>query len=674
MKTIEFTDPVTSVPLVGPSYEKLLKKLAITSVKSLLYHYPVKYLDRSEIQRISDLVLDQPQTILAQVVEFKNIYTRTGKNIQQAVLSDESGSIKATWFNQRYLSQAIKEGATYAFSGKPKLYQNKLVLSSPDFELSDGQKESVHSGRLVPVYPETAGVSSKWLRSRLKMLLEQVEIPEYLPDDIVSEYHLISLHQALSQIHFPESRESLAVAQQRLGFDELFQLQLQGAFKRFHWHQQRSPFTIHPQHERVQQFIKELPFTLTGAQERAVSEITTDLMSTTPMNRLLEGDVGSGKTVIAAIASYLMYLNGLKTVVMAPTEILALQHFQEFVKLFNKHSIAIGLATSNRKLTKSWDMMVGTHALLFALEKRDDIGLVIVDEQHRFGVSQRAKLEEFGNTPHRLSMSATPIPRTVALTIYGDLDVSILDEMPKERQKVKTWVVPHTKREGAYQWMEEQMSQHGSQIYVVCPLVDDSDTEMFSGIKSATQEYNRLVPLFPNHRIGLLHGKMSGAQKDEILRNFKEHKLDILVSTPVIEVGINVPNATIMVIEGAERFGLAQLHQLRGRVGRGHKQSYCLLFTTKQNKTENSRLKALTQYNSGFKLAEIDLKLRGPGEVFGTMQHGFDTLKLAKLSDYELVNQTKIAAEKLIQADPTLRKYPKILELLSNEHNPIAAN
>jgi ATP-dependent DNA helicase RecG len=413
--------------------------------------------------------------------------------------------------------------------------------------------------------------------------------------------------------------------------------------------------------EKISQFIADLPFILTKAQNKSIKEILSDLAYEKPMNRLLQGDVGSGKTVVAAIAMYVAYLNGLKSALMAPTEILALQHAKTIKSMLEPLGLRISTQTgSTKEKVDKPDILIGTHALLHQ-DMPKDLALLVVDEQHRFGVEQRAKLLKAKKTPHLLSMTATPIPRTVALTVYGELELSIIDEMPKGRKQIKTWVVPKKKRAGAYDWIEKQIRKDRIQAFVVCPLIEESESESTSEVKSAEQEYEYLKnEVYPKLKLGLLHGRMKARDKGDIVDKFRSKQVDVLVSTPVIEVGIDIPNATIMLIEGAERFGLAQLHQLRGRVGRGEKQSFCLLFTSTQYFEDMERLKAMETNDSGFKLAELDLELRGPGEMYGVKQHGFSKLRVAKFSDKSLIDKTNKMAKELIGDDPNLDNYPKL--------------
>lgn len=676
MSSLKLNDSVDQIPFVGDNYRKKLAKLNLLTVEDLLYHYPHRYLDRRQLNTIDEIQADQEVNLIAQVVKYDNIVTRNRKQLQKAVVEDETGKLEITWFNQPFLSRVIKINNTYSFSGKAKIFANKLTLSSPDFEWLGNESyekaQAVHTGKLVPIYPETAGVSSKWLRSRIDHVLKNLDWLDPIPAGIKKKHKLIELELALNWIHQPNAEDEIDQAKKRLAFDELFLLQLQGAIRRIRWHQSRTEHKLTWPEKEVDAFTKSLPFELTAAQKTSAEEILADLQRSRPMNRLLEGDVGSGKTVVAALGLYASYLSKTRGVLMAPTEILAQQHYKELVRLFGSSEVSVGLITGSSKSKPDADIMVGTHALLFQQDLFNQVGLIVIDEQHRFGVSQRAKLEKLATHPHRLTMSATPIPRTVALTLYGDLDVSIIDQMPQNRKPVKTWLVPEKKRQAGYKWIAEQIDK-GDQIFVVCPLIDKSEAIMLEKVRSASQEYKYLQSIFPQYKLALLHGRMKSEEKERIISAFKSGKIDILISTQVIEVGIDVPNATIMIIEAAERFGLAQLHQLRGRVGRGDKPGYCLLFAT--DDANSQRLRSLTKYHSGFKLAEIDLKLRGPGDVFGVTQHGFDSLKVARLSDKKLMAATKTEADDLVKSDPELQQYP-LLKLKINQlsEQDISAN
>ena len=458
----------------------------------------------------------------------------------------------------------------------------------------------------------------------------------------------------MTNIHFPTNIRLANTARERFAFEEFFLIQLAALKRKSEWQakQKTDPFVV--DQEKVMGFIADLPFPLTKAQNKVIKEIIVDLKEEKPMNRLLQGDVGSGKTVVAAIASLITFLNGRAVLLMAPTEILAKQHFQTLESLLKPYGIKVGLQTGSKKTKYRSDLSVGTHALIFSKKPLENIGLTIIDEQHKFGVAQRSQLRSKGLVSHFLTMSATPIPRTMALTLYGDLDISVIDELPSGRKKVKTFVVPREKRDGAYKFIREQV-QKGNQVFIICPLIEPSETLV--SVKSAKAEWERLSSeVFPEYSVGLLHGRLKGNEKDSVIKKFKEGKLNILVSTPVVEVGIDVPNATVMMIEAAERFGLAQLHQIRGRVGRSSEQSYCLLFTEKENSENLSRLKNLEKKHVGLELAELDLRIRGPGQLYGTAQHGIPTLKVANLSDVELIEKTRKEATRVLKSDPQLKR------------------
>lgn len=653
--------------MIGSTYARRLKKLGIETAENFLHHFPFRYQDYSLISKTANLQAGETVTIQGIVEEIKDNYTKNRKKIQKAKVSDETGSIEITWFNQPFLVKTIRAGEKYNFSGKTELFGKKIVMVSPEYEAVS--ESTIHTGRLVPVYPETARVSSKWIRSRINMILKQCKkyLLEYLPYSILAKNQFIDYKNAILQIHFPENKELLEKAKQRLAFDELFLIQLISALQKKEWEKEvvGNKFQISEFRPNLIQFIKDLPFELTSAQKRAISEILTDLAKEKPMNRLLEGDVGSGKTVVAAIATYAAFLNGFQSVLMAPTEILANQHYNTVCSLLSPLGLGVGLITGSKKTKDldSLDVTIGTHALLSQKLNFSKLGLVIIDEQHRFGVEQRTILRQKGVNPHLLTMTATPIPRTVALTLYGELDLSFLDKMPKGRLKIKTWVVPLQKRQAAYQWIKSQVKQNSSQAFIICPLIEESET--LATVRAATKEYEYLKgEVVPDLKLGLLHGRLKPKEKDEVLENFRQQKIDILVATPVVEVGLDIPNAHIMMIEGADRFGLAQLHQLRGRVGRGDVQSYCLLFTESTNHKVVRRLKALETMHIGSKLAELDLKMRGPGEIYGLSQHGFLNLKIASLADHNLVQKTKKAVEEIILNDPTLSKFPPLRQKL----------
>jgi len=667
--------------MVGEAYAEKLEKLGIETVEDLLHHYPFRYEDWSFVSKIGGCQPGEKVTLYVTILSIKNVFARTGKRMQKAVVADRTGQMEITWFNQPFLVKNLKPGTKVALAGKVDTFGTKKQMVAPEHEIIKVKSQklkvrsyysnnysynNIHTGRLVPVYPETAGVSSKWLRSRIAPLVKKLvpQMQDYLPLSIRKQFAICDLPRAIRSVHFPKDKKAVAKARKRLGFDELLFLHLKALSRKSRWqsYQATKPFKF--DQEKINKFIKKLPFELTGAQKKAVSEILKDLQKQKPMNRLLEGDVGSGKTIVAAIAAYAAHLSGIKTGIMAPTEILAEQHFQTFKKLFKPFGLKIELITGSHKsqITNHKSQIaitIGTHALLWQKFDHENLGLVVIDEQHRFGVAQRAKLTKKGKSPHLLTMTATPIPRTVALTLYADLDLSILDEMPKGRKPVKTWVVPEEKREAGYQWIREKIKE-GNQAFIICPLIEPSQSEKMANIKAATEEFEKLSKkIFPDLKLLLLHGRIKSKEKNKIIEKFKAKKADILVSTPVVEVGIDIENATIIVIEAAERFGLAQLHQMRGRVGRGEKQSYCLLFSSDGKATR--RLKAMEKYQSGLKLAEIDLKIRGPGEIYGTSQSGFLDLKIASFSDKKLIKKTKQAVEDLF---PRLDKLPLLKEEL----------
>lgn len=650
-------------------YASRLQKLGIEKVEDFLYHIPFRYEDFSLISKISQVQPGEIVTIKGRVDEIKNQYIKKWKTLQRATISDDSGTINVVWFNQPYLTKSINPGDEISLSGKITLDKNKPAMTAPDYEIIFNN-QTIHTGRLVPVYPETRGISSKWIRRQVYSLLDNLsEINEYLPQNVLQKNDLMNITKAIETIHFPDSLENAQKARERLAFNELLNLQLSSLVRKKAWEKKtiKTPWEIGKNKKLVLQFIKSLSFDLTNAQINAVDDILKDLESEKPMNRLLEGDVGSGKTIVATVAAYVAFLNGFQTAFMAPTEILANQHFKTTKSLLSKLGIKVQIATgSSKKVDQDFDVIIGTHALVYSKVKFKKLGFIVIDEQQRFGVEQRAILREKGQDPHLLTMTATPIPRTVALTMYGDLDLSVLDEMPKGRKLIKTWLVPPSKRDGAYRWIEEKVVENKDQAFIVCPFIEESESMVT--VKAATKEFEKLkTETFPNLKLGLMHGKMKAAEKEAVLKDFREGNIDILVSTPVVEVGIDIPNATIMVIEEAERFGLAQLHQLRGRVGRGTKESFCLLFTGSKNPLTLQRLKSVETIFSGATLAELDLKLRGPGQLFGTMQHGVPNLKVASFSDFDLIEKTKRQALELFK---NLDEYPdlkKKIELESSE-------
>lgn len=654
-----------------------LEHLGVKKVEDFLLYFPRAYNDVTQYTRIVDIRTDEINTIKGRLDSLFTTNTKNGKKITRGIFSDETGSIEVIWFNQPHLSKFLPRKKTIILSGKAKFSFGKVSLQGPAYEIPQADRDSIHTGRIVPVYHETEGVTSKWFREKLAPVINDwiKEIKEYMPEEILNEHNLIGYREAVKNIHFPENDEQLKKAVERLSFDELFLLQLGAIQKKWYWQSIKEDQKVNLQikTDDIMKVINALPFQLTNAQKKVLKEILADLNKNVPMSRLVQGDVGSGKTIVAAIAALNTVKNGKQVAIMAPTEILAKQHYQTFVKILSSHGLNIqfiaGSTTKKQKediirqmKTGTVDIMIGTHALIQDKIGFKDLGLAIIDEQHRFGVKQRDTLKSFGS-PHLLTMTATPIPRTLAITIYGDQDLSIIDEMPKGRQKIITKTVTEKKRIQANRWIEDQIKK-GRQAFVICPLIDESDT---LGVKAVTQEYALLKEhIFPEFEIGLLHGKLKQAEKDDIMQKFNENKINILVSTSVIEVGIDVPNATIMLIEGAERFGLSQLHQFRGRVGRGDNQSYCFLFTSEGlSEDGKTRLKAMEQHSSGFKLAEIDLELRGPGEIYGIKQSGIPDLKMANLTDSITIEKARKSAEEIIKKDPLLKEYPSLAEKIA---------
>ncbi|MBU0572247.1 ATP-dependent DNA helicase RecG [Patescibacteria group bacterium] len=667
---MDLNTPASELPLVGPVYVSRLKRLDINTIGDLLHHVPSRYLDFRLTSEIRNVRPGETVTLRGQIVSMDNIYTKKGTKIQAAKVKDSTGEIEAIWFNQPFLVRNLPEGTIVSLAGKVDWFGRKIALISPEYEKVLGNKKSLHTGRLVPIYPETSGISSKWMRGKIAFGFDQVQnnIEDNLPTSILKNLNLVDLSSAISSVHFPKTLEEVEEGKKRLAFDELLRIQLNSLWKKKKWEQNKASFRLSVKIKDTSKFLKKLPFKLTASQDDAVKEILDDLGKDNPMNRLLEGDVGSGKTVVAAIAAFACFLNEHQTVFMAPTQILAEQHFKTLKQMFSPFKVRISLITSDgiKKDFGRSDIFVGTHALLHKKLDLANVALVVIDEQHKFGVKQRARLiRKSGNkstAPHILTMTATPIPRTIALTFYGDLDLSTLTELPKGRKPIKTWTIPPQKRESAYQWVGEQINENQAQVFVIVPLIEESEKETMKQIKAATSEYKAIKKIFPKLSIGLLHGRLKTKDKNKVIDLFKKGSTDILVSTPVVEVGIDVPAATIMLIEAAERFGLAQLHQLRGRIGRGEKESYCLLFAETKSPKVQARLNALKITMSGFELAELDLKLRGPGEIFGTKQHGFPELKIASWQDTELIIITKGLAQKVF-------KNPKKYKKLSSRFN-----
>jgi ATP-dependent DNA helicase RecG len=651
--------PVSKMRGIGPKTADMLAKLGLHTIEDLITDYPRHYIDYSTLRPINRLHFGDQVTVIGTVWETSVQTIRGRRKIVRSIIGDGTATIQCTWFNQPWLADKLKTGVAVMVSGKVDQYLGRLTFTSPEWELVE--KEQLHTGRLVPVYSLTSGLSAKMLRTHIKRTVDYwaPRIPDHLPDPIRHRQKLMRLDHALAQIHYPDDRDQAAQARRRFAFDELFLLQI-GLFRLRRQWQSEPGIPLQVENEWLEGFLGRLPYELTGAQSRVLGEIRTDMANQVPMNRLLQGDVGSGKTVVAATAMAIALETGSQVALMAPTEILAEQHADTIGRILSPERIRLltGSVPAAEKqviyeelAAGSVDAVVGTHALIQEGVGFKNLGLVIVDEQHRFGVEQRATLKQKGHNPHVLVMTATPIPRTLALTIYGDLDVSAIDEMPPGRQEVKTYWLDSRARERAYSYIRKQVKE-GRQAFIICPLVEASDN---SESKAATEEYERLQnEIFPRLRLGLLHGRMKGEEKEASMAAFYRGETNILVSTSVVEVGIDVPNATVMLVEGANRFGLAQLHQFRGRVGRGAHESICILLADTVTPEAEERLAAMAETNDGFVLAQKDLELRGPGEFFGTRQSGLPDLKMADVLDLETLEQARKEAGSLFDRDPLL--------------------
>ena len=684
--------PVSLLNRIGKTTAKYLNRLNIKTAGDLLYYFPYRYEDFRHLAPIATLEHGQLVTVKGKVELIANKRTsRQRRFLTEALVSDESGSIKAIWFNQPFLIKLLLIGDEIYLSGKVKVGMLGVELLSPTFEKVKKNTETTHTARLVPIYPLTQGITQKQMRFLVSQVVDLTKkVEEWLPEEVLEKYDLIPLGSALLGIHFPIDDEDLHKSTERLKFDELFLLQMHAELARREKITERA-LKLEFKEAMNKKFVQSLPFQLTKTQKIAALEILQDIDKENPMSRILSGDVGSGKTVIAALAIYQASLNGYQSVMMAPTEILAVQHFHSLKKLLNQEC-SVGLLTNSKyeiagynfvaksragqrkevlEKIKSGEVkiMVGTHALLSEGVDFKNLALVIVDEQHRFGVEQRKIIKQKGSGAHFLSMTATPIPRSLGLTIYGDLDISIINELPPGRKKIITRLVEPAKRELAYKFIREQV-RSGRQVFVVCPLIEEK--ESVEGMvalpsdekKTVMNEYKKLAEeIFPDLRVGYLHCKLKSAEKDKTMEKFKNSELDILVSTSVVEVGVDIPNASIMMIENAERFGLAQLHQFRGRVGRSVYQSYCILFTHHLSQFAQERLRFFENNTNGFKLAEKDLEMRGPGDVYGTQQSGMMNLRLAKLTDQAIIKKAREAARE-VATRPS--QFPKIYDKIKH--------
>jgi len=679
--------PITVIRGISSGLATKFGKLGVKTVRDLLYFFPHRHLDYSQRKFISQLTEGEEETIIANVWQAQEARLG-GRRSTEAIVGDETGNVRIVWFNNPYLAKKLTTNTRIVVSGRVSLFNGRHVFESPEWELVE-DRELIHTGRLVPLYPLTQGLRPRQVRKLMKEVIDQWawQVADFLPPELKERCSLLELPQAISQAHYPEDETIKARARVRLAFDELFLLQLGVLGKKRDWQENQpgSPFVIKASVLEV--FLKSLPFELTAAQQKVLKELMADLQKPQPMSRLLQGEVGSGKTVVATAALLMAAANGYQGAFMAPTEILAEQHFATIGQLLSRvgHqegdgflysysgllprpltvALLIGDISQVRKqelqqriANAEINIVIGTHALIQKEVEFSRLGLAVVDEQHRFGVTQRSALRQKGFSPHVLVMTATPIPRTLALTLYGDLDLSVIDQLPPGRQMVKTkWLKPE-QRDSAYAFIRRQVAS-GRQAFIICPLVEESEIVQ---ARAAVAEYQRLSEeVFPELRLGLLHGRMSADEKDRVMRRFRSGELDILVSTPVVEVGIDVPNATVMLVESADRFGLSQLHQFRGRVGRGTEPSYCMLLAQNPSEIGRERLDLIEKIQDGFQLAEEDLKLRGPGEFFGTRQSGLPDLRMAKLSDVALLELARSEAIKLFQVDPALEKPEHLL-------------
>ncbi|MDQ5969839.1 MAG: ATP-dependent helicase RecG [Patescibacteria group bacterium] len=662
---MDLISSVEKINGVGPETARKLAVLGVETIYDLLTFWPRRYDDYSEVLPIKDI---EPGavTVKAMIESIKTKRVRRGMHLTEAVIRDESSAIRVVWFNQPYREKYFKAGKEYYFSGLYDFSFNRYVLQNPTVE--EAKEFTANTARIVPIYPQTKGLDSKIIRKTISEITSMFqELSETMPSWVSEQYDFMSYAEAAYQLHWPENQTKLAEARERIGFEEVFAYVLAGQLNKKQIEDEVALPILFNQ-DFAKQYTKTLPFELTPEQKQCSWEILQDIEREHPMNRLLEGDVGAGKTVVAAMAAYMASKQGIQTAIMAPTELLARQHAVTLANLLEPLGVTIGLLTSAVKGKPkealksqleegSLDIVVGTHALLQESVTFKRLGLIVIDEQHRFGVKQRQKLvDKAEKIPHILSMTATPIPRSLALTVYGELDISIINSKPKNRLPIQTNIWSPNSRPQLYQIIDDEIKS-GRQAFVVCPLIDESEG---SEVKSVNEEVKRLKKdIFKTRRIGTLHGKMKDDEKARVMQDFADKKLDILVSTTVIEVGIDIPNASVMLIEGADQFGLAQLHQLRGRVGRGEYQGYCYLVPTSSQKP-SKRLRAMESTRDGFKLAEMDLELRGPGAIYGSKQHGALDLKIANISDVALIKNAKKSAAIFIKRSDNLADYQEL--------------
>jgi ATP-dependent DNA helicase RecG len=701
VKTI-IDSEITFIKGIKSSTAARFKKLGIETIRDLLYFFPRYHIDYSQKKNISELPFDiysdavmGPVTVSANIWESRIVELGSRRmKATEVVFGDETGNASALWYNQPYMARQFNTNSRVIFSGKYKIYKGKIVFQAPEWDIEE--HDSVHAGRLVPVYALTSGLYQRQVRNLVRRTVNEYSsaLDEYLPADIKKRLNLITINEAITGAHFPENNEQCSAARDRLAFDELFLLQLGLMRRKKQWQSGQPGLAIDVQLYEIDALLSRLPFRLTGSQKSVLQDICKDMNASRPMSRLLQGEVGSGKTIIAVIALLTAIRSGYQCAFMAPTEILAEQHFRSISNLlgnlgatlheedstcifedFLPEKFAVSLLTGktaakvknaiyDKVRNNEINLVIGTHAVIQKGLDFNNLNLIVIDEQHRFGVMQRNALRQKGYNPHVLVMTATPIPRTLALTLYSDLDISVINELPPGRQQIKTkWIKP-AMRNQAYSFIREQV-QSGRQSFIICPLIEESEN---IEARAAVEEYNRLsTDVFSDLRLGLLHGKMKSSEKEEVMRDFRDRKYDILVSTPVVEVGIDIPNASVILIEAADRFGLSQLHQFRGRVGRGEYQSYCLLSSENPSEVAAKRISSIESIHDGFKLAEKDLELRGPGDFLGTRQSGLPNLIMAKLTDVQLIEKSRKEAINIISIDPDLKmsEHKKLVDELN---------
>jgi len=660
---------LSNIAGIGPKTIEKLQKIGIEEPSDLIYHFPRDYIDFTHTSSIDNAPFEENITIKAKLIAFKNIYSRNGKNVQIANVKDNTGSLTLFWINQPYLQKSLKIGSILNLAGQIKLYKGQKTIFFPKIG-------SNKTGKIIPVYPETKGLNSAWFNKIISANFIQItkNIKDNLPSDIKKNYQLANLTSSLKKIHLPNTLSDIDCARQRLSVDELLNIHLTSILQKKHWqsiqnhHQLKLNKTIN---NKINNFIKKLPFKLTSDQNKVWSQIQKDLSSKKITNRLLQGDVGSGKTIIAILSAYLSHLNNKISVIIAPTQILSLQHYQNFKKLLPKVPIKLMTAGHSKNMSdiKPNTIIISTHSIFYHYKPiKNKIALLVIDEQHKFGVEQRGKLLNQTSPPHTITMTATPIPRSIELTVLGNLDISTIKKPPKTRIKIKSYLTPVDKQVKCYHWLVRQLQTDHSQAYIVCPFIENSDK--MDQVVSVEQEYKNVKNMFPSLNIGLLHGKLKADDKQRVVSDFLKKKYDILVTTPIIEVGIDIKNANYMIINSADRFGLSQLHQLRGRIGRGNKQAYCFFFTSSLNQKTTNRLDFISKNTNCFKIAKYDLESRGPGTIFSTLQHGFPQLKLSNLSDIDLNKKVRTIAKDILE------NYPKSVNNILSEDliKPITQN